>query len=644
MPHTYRLRIIVALGAVALAAVALSADKTPFSPHDKAFYASEAQVNFVRPGLVMKITKAEVATDGTMKAWVSFTDPKGLPLDREGIQTPGAIAASLLAACIPTDQPQYVSYITRQRTSGSRTVTQATGESTGTWTKIADGQYTYTFLNKAPAAFDKSASHRFGIYGSRNLTEFDLGTSRADAWYDFVPSGAAVTKVRDVVRTSSCNKCHDQLALHGGNRRSMEVCIICHTPQTPDSTTGNPTDLKVMAHKIHMGASLPSVIAGTPYKIANQDYSTVVNPSPNMACKACHEDKSVSGATQADNWTTKPSRDACGSCHDDVNFATGANHANQPQFNDNQCTNCHQVKGEVDFDTSITGAHTVPIESTLLNGVVFNILGVADAAPGKKATVTFTIKDKKGRPIDMAKMNSARLYMGGPTSDIGSYIREDVLKAQGPGDGTYFWTFAAAIPATAKGSYQFGIEGYQTTKVLAGTLKERTIRDYGMNKVVSASLDGNNPTPRRTVVDSKTCNKCHYSLEFHGGNRNEAQMCTFCHNPTLTGGTPALSWNYATMIHRYHGEEVRYPGNLTNCNQCHVNDSQSLPLDAGLMKVTNPAAPYNPVGPVTNACTACHTSMETWSHALANTTTLGESCSVCHGSSADYAVTKVHAQ
>ena len=574
------IKLVLALTAICLAAFTLSADlKSPYLPTEKAFYADEAQVNFVRPGLVITVSKAEIAADGTTKAWVKFTDPKGLPLDRLGIMTPGAITVSFLSAYIPADKPQYVSYITRQRTSGSNTVTQATGENTGVWQQTAEGEYTYTFANKAPAGIDRSATHTIGVYGSRNLTEFDMGTSRADTTFNYVPSGVAVTKVRDIVRTSACNKCHDQLALHGGNRRTVEVCNLCHTPQTTDAATNNTVDMKVMVHKIHMGDELPSVVAGGKYMIGNTDYSTVANPSPNMACVVCHEPQKTSGATQADNWFNKPGREACGSCHDDVDFATGKNHADLPQISDNQCTNCHQPKGEVDFDTSVQGAHVVPAESSLLPGVRFSITAAADVAPGKKPTVTITVKDKNGNPWAINQLSSLRVYYGGPTSDITSYVRETVAAtAAGPGNGTYFWTFSTPIPADAKGSVQFGIEGYKNVTVLQGTLKERTIRDVGPNAYFVASLDGSKPVPRRTVVSSATCNKCHYSLSFHGGNRNEAQMCTFCHNPTLTEGDNKESWNYSNMIHRFHGEEVRYPGNINNCAQCHVGDSQGLPL------------------------------------------------------------------
>ena len=47
----------------------------------------------------------------------------------------------------------------------------------------------YTFKARAPTGFDATAIHRLGIFGSRNLTKFDLGTNYADATFDLVPAG-----------------------------------------------------------------------------------------------------------------------------------------------------------------------------------------------------------------------------------------------------------------------------------------------------------------------------------------------------------------------------------------------------------------------------------------------------------------------
>ena len=79
-----------------------------------------------------------------------------------------------------------------------------------------------------------------------------------------------------------------------------------------------------------------------------------------------------------------------------MNFATGQNHVNLPQVDDNQCTQCHIPQGELEFDASIMGAHTVPTQSLTNPGLVLNIVKVANGVAGKAPTVTFTVKDNSG--------------------------------------------------------------------------------------------------------------------------------------------------------------------------------------------------------------------------------------------------------
>ena len=109
------------------------------------------------------------------------------------------------------------------------------------------------------------------------------------------------------------------------------MCVLCHTPQTADPDSGNTVDFPVMVHKIHR-EPLPSVEAGKPYQIIGfqgsvADYSTVVHPSDVRRCEVCHQQDS--GATQATAYLTRPTRVSCGSCHDDVNFATGVESSRQ---------------------------------------------------------------------------------------------------------------------------------------------------------------------------------------------------------------------------------------------------------------------------------------------------------------------------
>jgi len=68
-------------------------------------------------------------------------------------------------------------------------------------------------------------------------------------------------------------------------------------------------------------------------------------------------------------------------------------------------------------------------------------------------------------------------------------------------------------------------------------------------------------------------------------------------------------------------------------------------VPATRIAVNNPRDFINPTPPATAACTSCHTAKSASAHASLNTSpTLGESCDVCHGQGADFAVDKVHAR
>jgi hypothetical protein len=121
-----------------------------------------------------------------------------------GVTTPGAISLSFLAAEIPHGQEQYVSYITRAATGTViATVNQPTADSGGTTAQVAPGQYTYTFKTKA-TGFDPTATNTIGIYGSRSLTAYNLGTNYASTTFNFVPNGSPVAARGGALRSVSC--------------------------------------------------------------------------------------------------------------------------------------------------------------------------------------------------------------------------------------------------------------------------------------------------------------------------------------------------------------------------------------------------------------------------------------------------------
>jgi OmcA/MtrC family decaheme c-type cytochrome len=280
-------------------------------------------------------------------------------------------------------------------------------------------------------------------------------------------------------------------------------------------------------------------------------------------------------------------------------------------------------------------------------------------------------------------MNRLALVLSGPTTNYGStnfgvatpgYVSEDATKATCSSDGTCVYQFLNAIPAGSTGTFTIGIEARRTAILLAGTEKQMTTNYGAINKTIHFSVDGSAVKPRRTVVATAKCNVCHSFLSLHGENRNQVEQCVMCHNPNqndkanrpASQGAPQTV-NFAQMIHKIHtGEEmaadggslvifgfggsrndfgeVRFPGDRRDCSKCHVNGSEQLPLQAGLMPIDDQRGPINSIGPIASACTGCHVSLAAASHALANTTQLGESCAVCHSPQGEFSVDRVHAR
>jgi hypothetical protein len=275
-----------------LAAKSEAVDSGSYTAKDSEFYLTPEQLLFIRPGLVMDITNVVIPAD--RKAEVTFTlaDPAGLPLDRTGIYTPGPVSTSFILANIPAGEEAYYSYTNRIQTSPitGDSAEQASSDSGGSYTEIATGTYMYKFGTVLPEGYDADVTHTVGIYASRNLSEFELSTYYANELEHFVPSGSSEPMPRDIVTTETCNgRCHQGLALHGGSRREIGLCILCHNPsQGIDPDTGNTVDMPVMVHKIHMGAGLENGYNIIGYRQTNHDYSNVVYPAAINECESCH--------------------------------------------------------------------------------------------------------------------------------------------------------------------------------------------------------------------------------------------------------------------------------------------------------------------------------------------------------------------
>lgn len=277
---------------------------------DKEFYLSEAELAWLRPGLNLKIQSVEVS-GSSVSVTYRIADDQDQPLDRLGLETPGRVVFGWVLARIKPGDTQYTAYTTRTRTNQvtGEPVIQGTTENNGTYEDLGGGVYKYTFATQLPSGYPADATHTVGVQATRDLRTlaeqlglFQLArTGRYDAndTFNLVPSGGEVTVVRDVVRTEACNQCHDPLAIHGGGtRRITQLCILCHQPQSIDDISGNTVDFKVMVHKIHRGRDLPSVRAGTPYFIEDEDFSEIGWPQDVRHCTTCHQGGDAVGQLQ----------------------------------------------------------------------------------------------------------------------------------------------------------------------------------------------------------------------------------------------------------------------------------------------------------------------------------------------------------
>lgn len=658
-----------------------------FAPNQLEAYLTDDGIAYIRPGLKVKVNSVTVTSDKKFVVDLNITDNFDQPLDRLGKVTPGVVSLSYIMAGYDGATRHYTSFASRTATGGPGTpgegkaATQATPDSGGQTVDLEMGHVKYTFKTTLPSSYDPAKTCTLGIYAARNLTD-QIGKSYyANVETDFRPDGQAVTEKWDKISTAACNNCHDPLAMHGGSRRDVKLCVLCHQEQTTDPDTGNTVDLKVMAHKIHRGENLPSVKAGKPYQIIGfrqsmNDYSTVALPMDIRNCARCHEGTNAAAKpSQATAYLTNPSRAACGSCHDDVNFATGENHPAGAQADDSACASCHVPDSGEEFDASVKGAHTIPAQSKQLKGIKASIVSMNFKA-GEKPTATFKLTNNDGTAIDGTKLATFSPKYGGPTSSYAKYSSA----GKGTFDaatGTTTWAFNDALPADAKGTYAVTVDIRRAvTLKRADGGADIALQESTMNPVAYAAITGT-LTPRRTSVAITQCNTCHERLALHGGQRLNTQECVICHNPTegdqaqrpASEGAPE-SVSFQRLIHRIHsGEEltqdftvfgfrgsvhnfneVRFPGDRTDCLKCHVSTAAySLPLQTGIASVNTQRDYFSPQGPGTAACLGCHDNRDAAAHAYLNTTTFGgttpaEACATCHGTGKDWDVAKVHAK
>ena len=580
------------------------------------------------------IAKLVPGTDGNPDAWQNYINREEGP---DGSTEPGS---EVLTSAIQGDRDR-----------------------NGTLVDNNDGTYVYTFsidpanvTDPVVIPYDPSLTHRIAM----QIQAGDTRTYPNNPTYSFRPSDGATSGIytRDIVHIDSCNACHNRLAFHGGGRLDTKYCVTCHNEGSTDQDSGNTIDFKVMIHKIHAGAELSN-----PYQIYGfgerlHDYSNIHWPQDIRNCETCH-DQSRSDTPDAANYWMRPSRDACGSCHDNVNFETGEGHSSANFIAENNvCTVCHSESGL----GSIESVHEI-LEHTAAGNFQFNILGVTASGPGQFPVVTFSVTNPNDGTtydinaadgpftqgggasrvaVDLAWNTRDYFNLGNGGSRPASAVSLNPLfgGATDNGDGTYTITSGVAIPATVTGSGGVGIEGHPAADLNSDGSVDRiaatSVVDY-------FAITDSVPTPRRQVVTIEKCNTCHQKLSLHGANRNdEPQLCVMCHNPnntdiaqrpadpaTALDGKVEESIDFKRMIHRIHAgnvvvygfggnahdyRDVNFPGKLSNCETCHTNGSY-YPVDSSVVLATTTSSgvandPYDDVNITPNAavCSSCHTS------------------------------------
>ena len=243
--------------------------------------------------------------------------------------------------------------------------------------------------NEKLAAKDNATVHRVGI----QLCFVDpqtKATVKVNPYLDFTLDSAGtahplkdsqgkLVPARQVVDKASCNECHQTLAArHDDGLVDPNFCVVCHNAGSTDYITRNPIDLKLMAHRIHMGKKLKQDFQVGSF-VARKDTAGVITgvdyPQEQRNCVKCH-DGSANAAHQTkdgDNWKAKPSKNACWGCHNDYKVA-GSNwqlaHIGAPTVypgqisltdpdssQDSVCVNCHNPNAPV---LKIDAVHAIP--------------------------------------------------------------------------------------------------------------------------------------------------------------------------------------------------------------------------------------------------------------------------------------------
>lgn len=514
-----------------------------------------------------------------------------------------------------------------------------------------DGSYSYTFSVDVATAtdgdgvvigYDPTLTHRAAV----QISGGDLPA--VNVVYDFVPNGSAVTTMRDIVMTDSCNECHGAIVFHG-SRYEVKYCVVCHNPDFD----GGEGDLTFMVHRIHSGGTF--AVFDDAASFAEMTY-----PQDLENCRKCHNGDDAA-TPQGNNWKMKPSMSACGGCHSSVVFASGDGHEGGPQANNSACAGCHTEAGIETVHTTVNATPNNPAVPEGVSNFEYQIIDVTVNGSNKPVVHFKILRDGVALDLNTGGLLPSDLT-GSPGFLLGWADTQDGIATpidynnlgRSSGQPISVNLYHASDPNLLAGT-----AGTVTTSggISTATFNDEfpvgtgmrvvAIQSYFSQTVGAASVSRHTPAvvkevtgdvARRLVVDNAKCANCHEWLELHGGSRTyNTQVCVICHNPNLSSsgreivtpnarvadvlGAVALLYpeatnNFKDMIHGIHAKAIRttdyefvrnrndgyyynwtsggpenhpvlFPNDVGNCKVCHLDGTYAVPLADDLLMTTN---------------------------------------------------------
>lgn len=220
----------------------------------------------------------------------------------------------------------------------------------------------YTMKWKVPDTFKGTITYSMDVRRSVTVNGKTFNEGAFNPIYNAAATGDVVPR-RNVVDQAKCLKCHDWLPLHGGQRLAIAECLLCHNPNSDDSSRRTAAADKVpesvqmarMIHRIHTGEELTQPYTVYGYGGTAYDFTEVVYPGDRRNCLACHTSAATANLpmpkgtlnviTQKDYFTPQgPGTAACLGCHDTRDAAAHA-YLNTAVFGE-ACGACHGANSE----------------------------------------------------------------------------------------------------------------------------------------------------------------------------------------------------------------------------------------------------------------------------------------------------------